>query len=105
MKNVVKCCECGDFYLEALEKAREGLVDRSRQILKLRDEVERLTSRLAEHENERVKAWRVCHDMVNLQQQILDEVYEKILDYEKMLQTTTSLMTILEMTDSSSDSE
>lgn len=71
-KNGRRGCECGDYYLEALEKAREGLVERAREIMRLEDEVESLREQLQ-------LAWSVSENLVEAQRQILDNAQENIL--------------------------
>jgi hypothetical protein len=73
-KKDTKKCECGDYYLEALEKAREGLVERAREIMRLEDEVERLREQLQ-------LAWSVSENLVETQRQILENAQENILVY------------------------
>lgn len=92
MKKNVTRCECGDYYLEALEQARRGLVDRARQIMKLKD-------RLQEVMEERDLAWTCCENLVQAQKDILNDVQENIL-----LQRTKRL-TVRHGTDSDSSSE
>jgi 16S rRNA U1498 N3-methylase RsmE len=91
-KDVTRCDECGDYYLEALEQARRGLVDRARQIMKLEE-------RLHEVTEERDLAWACCENLVQSQKEILDDVQENIL-----LQRTRRL-TVRDVTDSSDSSE
>jgi|MDSZ01.1.fsa_nt_gb 16S rRNA U1498 N3-methylase RsmE len=90
-KKNVEECECGDYYLEALEQARRGLVDRARQIMKLEDRLQEVTE-------ERDLAWACCENLVQSQKEILDDVQENIL-----LQRTRRL-TVRDVTDSDSSS-
>jgi hypothetical protein len=98
MTSTKKCeCECDVYYLDALDQARQGLVERARIIMKLRENINELKKSLVESERERTLAWEVCQNLVDAQSNILDNVRENIL-----LQNTRRLV-IREESSSSSE--